>query len=270
MQKRFNCLLVVLFLFVGTRLYAQHDKLAGVFSITACPAENCENSINFSWATDTTIKRAVVEIAPASDKEWKKSVFHIFDGTLCTTFDNVYSKSANGENFYENVVINKYNATVGKLKRDTRYKYRIYPAWKYGGSDVLEIGQMRGKYHSSVRYFKTAGAKEWEACIISDFHVYSPLYGRTKSAMDMISVVENFAFDGKSEKASFPLDWILHLGDITAWGGSYSFWQNMYKEMPFRNYMWAGVNGNHDNMTRGYDRTTNEFFRDAAAYPMNG
>jgi hypothetical protein len=44
----------------------------------------------------------------------------------------------------------------------------------------------------------------------------------------------------------------------------------MYNEKPFEDYMWAGVNGNHDNMTRGYHRTTNEFFRDAAAYPHNG
>ncbi|MBR4882574.1 MAG: metallophosphoesterase, partial [Bacteroidales bacterium] len=114
---------------------------------------------------------------------------------------------------------------------------------------------------STTHYFKTGGTKEWSACIISDFHVYSPLYGRTKAAMEMIETIK---------KAEPGFDFILHLGDITAWGGSYSFWQNLYTEKPFEDYMWAGVNGNHDNMTRGYHRTTNEFFRDAAAYPHNG
>lgn len=269
----------------GSKIYAQHDVLAGVFSVTACPAENCENAMNFSWATDTAIKSAVLEIAPFSDKEWKKSVAYSFGGVLNTTFDGVHSKGLRGENFYESVVINKYNATVSGLEKDTRYKYRIYPVMAGMTDSGISVsnGDHKGKKyngHSSVRCFKTSGAKEWEACIISDFHVYSPLYARTEAAMDMIGVVENYALkDGgkckkvtnrKLEEAWMPLDWILHLGDITAWGGSYSFWKNLYKEQPFKKYMWAGVNGNHDNMTRGYDRTTNEFFRDAAAYPMNG
>jgi hypothetical protein len=79
--------------------------------------------------------------------------------------------------------------------------------------------------------------------------------------MEMISTVEKYGQ---------PIDWILHLGDITAWGGCYSFWQSLYTEKPFHNYMWAGVNGNHDNMTRTNKGNTNKFFRDAAAYPLNG
>lgn len=213
------------------------------YTITTSPAETNETQMNFSWATDTTITEATLEVTKVNDKGWKKSVTQTFKGVLCTTFDSVYSKTHDGKDFYEDVVINKYNATVTGLVPDTRYKYRVIT------TDT-----------SSVHYFHTAGAKNWEACIISDFHVYSPLYGRTQSAMDMIATVENYK----------PFDWILHLGDITAWGGSYTFWKDLYKEASFHKYMWAGVNGNHDNMTRGYFRTTNEFFRDAAAYPRNG
>lgn len=267
MRRIFIFLLVAASILYAATSYAQHDKLAGIFSVTTCPAENCENNMNFSWAADTSVKGAVIEIAKLSDNEWKRVRSYTFGGGLCTTFDSVYSKGPKGENFYENVVINKFNATVSGLKGNTRYKYRIYPL-----SDKIE----RGRYHSTVRYFQTSGAKEWEACIISDFHVYSPLYARTKAAMEMIGVVEKFSAEGKSSGAEAKsttegaFDWILHLGDITAWGGSYSFWKNLYTEQPFKKYMWAGVNGNHDNMTRGYDRTTNEFFRDAAAYPHNG
>ncbi len=108
--------MVAVSLFCTATAYAQHDKLAGIFSVTTCPAENCENAINISWATDTSVKRAVVEITPAGDSEWKKSSFHLFEGRLCTTFDSVYSKGPKGENFYEDAVINKYNASIAGLK----------------------------------------------------------------------------------------------------------------------------------------------------------
>ena len=63
---------------------------------------------------------------------------------------------------------------------------------------------------------------------------------------------------------------VLHVGDIIAWGGSYSFWRNLYANRPFEKYVWAGVNGNHDNMSRGYAHQSNEFFRHANNNPQNG
>lgn len=216
-----------------------------IFSITTSPAQDTRNGMNFSWATCKDTKGAILEITTLKDKKWKKAAGKMIEGVYCTIYDSIYSKAANGENFYENVKINKYNASIGGLKKNTSYKYRII-----AGGDT-----------SRVHSFRTSGAKEWNACIISDFHAYSPLYGRTKAAMDMISTAGKF---------QNPFEWILHLGDITAWGGSYSFWKNLYEEKPFADYMWAGVNGNHDNMTRTNKGNTNRFFRDAAAYPLNG
>ncbi len=215
------------------------------FSITASPAENTRSGMNISWATGKGISSAMVEVASEKDSRWYNSTVKTVTGKYCTTYDSLYSKKPDGSNFYEDVKINKYNAHIGGLKRNTLYKYRI----------ITETDT------SDVHYFRTSGRKKWEACIISDFHAYAPLYNRTKSAMEMITAVEEH---GKA------VDWILHLGDITAWGGCYSFWQNLYTEKPFCNYMWAGVNGNHDNMTRTNKGNTNKFFRDAAAYPLNG
>ena len=237
MKKLFSiCIMVALY----SATFAQN----GAFSITASPAENTRNGMNISWATGKGTTSAMVEVAPAKDSNWKKSTVKTLNGEYCATYDNQYSKKPDGKNFYEDVKINKYNAHITGLKRNTMYKYRIITE-----SDT-----------SSVHYFKTSG-KNWEACIISDFHAYAPLYHRTKSAMDMIGTVEKYGQ---------PIDWVLHLGDITAWGGCYSFWQSLYTEKPFHNYMWAGVNGNHDNMTRTNKGNTNKFFRDAAAYPLNG
>jgi len=43
----------------------------------------------------------------------------------------------------------------------------------------------------------------------------------------------------------------------------------LYRQQPFRDYMWASLNGNHDNMTRRY-QLTNDFFRNVTANPDNG
>lgn len=215
-----------------------------IFSITASPAEDTRTGMNISWGTATEIPTARLEVTTVKDKLWRKSTQQVVEGKRCTTYDSVYSKRPDGSDFYEEVIFNKYNAAVTGLKKNTAYKYRII------AQDTTE-----------TRYFHTSGSREWSACIISDFHAYAPLYGRTQAAMDMIGVIESY---------SQPFEWVLHVGDVTAWGGSYSFWRELYKEEPFKKYMWAGVNGNHDNMTRGYKRTTNEFFRDAAAYPGNG
>ncbi len=228
--------------------YSQERGCEPVYTVTASPAENTAGAMGVTWATDTLTSWCTIDVAKCDDAGWKRMKSYRVEGQLCNTFHGVYSKSADGQNIYEDALFNKYRVTLEGLKSNTRYKYRIR----------LKDG---AEYISEERHFCTSPEKgEWEACIISDFHVYAPLYARTESAMKMIGTVENYA----------PFDWVLHLGDITAWGGSYSFWRELYNEKPFKEYMWAGVNGNHDNMSRGYIKNTNEYFRDAAAYPMNG
>jgi hypothetical protein len=97
--------------------------------------------------------------------------------------------------------------------------------------------------------------------IISDMHVYAPLPNRQNVAMQMIQQLE------KQNKK--PLDMMLDVGDISAWGGSYSFWPTLYADSTFRKYVWAGVNGNHDNMTR-LNAQSNKFFRNVNNNPING
>lgn len=234
-------LFTILFILCAGFSHAQ-DK---IFSVVTSPAENTSEQMNISWGTVTDIKSAVVEFTPVKDKNWKKSVKKEFEGVLCNTYNGIISRDSKGKKYYQDLVFNKYNANIVGLKSKTQYKYR-----------VIADGDT-----SVVHYFKTSGAKQWSACIIADYHAYAPLYNRTKSAMDMIGTV------GKYEQ---PFEWVLHLGDITAWGGSYNFWEQMYKEPNFVNYMWAGVNGNHDNMDGTNKKNTNKFYRDAAAYPYNG
>ena len=44
---------------------------------------------------------------------------------LCTVFDGVYSKKADGTDFYEDAVFLKYEAALKDLKPRREYQYRI-------------------------------------------------------------------------------------------------------------------------------------------------
>lgn len=213
-----------------------------IFSIVTCPGANTEKQINVSWGAEN--KGSYLVYTKKSDKNWHKQTKIEPEERRCTTYDTIYSKTATNENFYEHVQFVKCDASLCNLTADTEYMYKI----------------LDDDTQSAIHYFKTSGAKKWSACIISDFHTYTPIPARLEAAMNMIDTI--VAFDPG-------IDWILHLGDICAWGGSYSFWQKLYDEPYFQKYLWAGVNGNHDNMTRKY-RLTNEFFRDANFYPRNG
>ena len=218
-----------------------------IHSISTCPGEDCSNEMIISWGADTSVQSWLLW-SKASDKGWKRAKRENPIWYRTEIYNGKSSKRANNENFFEDVIFNKCRVKLSGLEPNTTYKYMIV-------SSPAGRGTSTGTYT-----FKTAGAKEWSACIISDFHNYSPIPGRLEAADKMI---------GKIKEYDPSMDWVLHLGDICAWGGSYSFWKNLYGMQWFRDYMWAGVNGNHDNMSRKYE-LTNEYFRNSAAYPLNG
>ena len=226
------------------------------YSITTCPGEDTRYQMNISWAVDTIVKRSSLLYTTTKDKQWKKATIFRPDTHFCDLFDNKYSKLANGDNFYEEAKFIKCNAELKNLKANTNYMYKIINDSCSNAGDKL----LPGRFESDIHYFKTSGSRKWSACIISDFHSYPPLPERTNAAMKMIKEVKKY--DDK-------ISWILHLGDICAWGGSYSFWKELYNNEYFKEYMWAGVNGNHDNMSRKYE-LSNNYFRFANFYPSNG
>ena len=232
---------------------AQQAKVGQqVHSISTCPGEDCSNEMIISWGADTSVQSWLLW-SKASDKGWRRAKRENPIWYRTEIYNGKSSKRANNENFFEEVIFNKCRVKLSGLEPNTTYKYMIVssPAGRVTNAGDASTGAYT---------FKTAGAKEWSACIISDFHNYSPIPGRLEAADKMI---------GKIKEYDPSMDWVLHLGDICAWGGSYSFWKNLYGMQWFRDYMWAGVNGNHDNMSRKYE-LTNEYFRNSAAYPLNG
>lgn len=222
-----------------------------VYSVTTCPSEDASTGMRISWAADTDVTNTFVLITKEDAQNWRKAlVVKPEQMELCETFDNAYSVLEDGTDIYEDAKFLKCGASIDNLKPDTQYKYVIC-----AGKNAKKCRQL-----STVHHFKTAGASEWSACIISDIHTYLPNKVRLESAMDMIGTVKEY---------DPSLDWVLHLGDLTAWGSSYSFWKKMYQEQPFEDWMWAGCVGNHDFTTR-QNKFNNHFFRDTDYYPRNG
>lgn len=236
---------------------AAQEAPESVYCVTACPSEDISRSMNISWAADTTVRDSYVLFTEKSDRKWRKAR-KVMPGQkeLCTVFDSIYSRNPAGEDIYEDARFIKCGASISGLRPDTEYKYIICRIARGGGERVR-------RRHSALcgeHRFKTAGDEEWSCCIISDFHSYTPLARRLDSGMNMLETVKKYDPE---------MDWVLHAGDVCAWGGSYSFWKALYEREQFSDFFWAGVNGNHDNMSRKYE-LTNEYFKNASYYPRNG
>ena len=210
------------------------------------PGTDATTSVSVNWHSDLDGPDTYCFFTTADDTDWSEAQRVEPAREECDVYDNMYSKTPSGADFYESARFIRNVAAIESLRPGTRYMYRL------GEKDEGEI-----------RYFSTLPDDgTWTAAIISDFHSYTPLPERKKAAMSML--------DKLKEINGGEFDMILHLGDITAWGGSYSFWRALYDDPYFRNYMWAGVNGNHDDMDRTSKFNGNQFFRNANANPING
>ena len=240
MRKSFATLLILLSYCAA--IFAQES----IYSIITNPGADCTKQMRVSWATDSCVTGSYLMLTEEADANWAKAKKFVPEQEfLCRDYYGVPSKAPNNDDIVETPVFNKCGVTLNRLKKSTKYKYRI----------MSPSGEQ-----SDVHHFATAGKKEWKACIISDFHSYTPLPNRLKCATGMIDTLSSHAGS---------IDWVLCLGDVTAWGGSYSFWKELYTKPVFSNYLWAGLIGNHDNMTRKSVFTHN-FFLNTSYYPTNG
>lgn len=227
------------------------------FSVNTCPGENSSTQMNASWGVKENTEYCILYLI-----ENKQIVSRIrleaSKASKCYVYDGIYSKKANGENFYESARFLKYGYTFSSLSPNTKYSYIITSYWTDPQGETKSA-------RSALYNFTTAGSDNWNACVISDFHSYPPIPGRLTSAMNMVGTVSSYS----KQLDNRDIDWVLQLGDVVAWGGSWSFWNIMYHQAPFKNYMWAGLNGNHDNMTREYGES-NLYFKCSTANPSNG
>lgn len=246
-MKRKAFLLAVAFLASSVWLaYTQNKpKTYDAYTVIANLGENASKEMQIGWHTDLGSGDSFCTYTKRSDTKWAKARTVKASQELCTVFDSIYSKKATGEDYYEDARFLRNKVSLKGLQAGAEYMYKF-------SSDK----------NSEIRYFKTAPKSgKWSVGIISDFHAYPPLPKRQQTAMAMITTLE--------QKNGKDFDFILHIGDIIAWGGSYSFWKTLYAEPYFGKYAWAGVNGNHDNMSRK-NMQSNDFFRYTNNNPNNG
>lgn len=243
------------------------DKSA--FTIYTNPGEDCSTSMNISWATPPGTPW-MIEV---TDEEYNETYIYEYNGTplgvknnpdagpngepyefptlyRCETFNNIPSKLSDRSSVTEKHIFDKHGCVLYDLYPNTDYSYRI-----------VTLNDSTGQQEYSDTYrFRTAGDKYWKAAIVGDFHHYSPLWKRLDSVMGMLDVLDS---------VSGGFDWVLSPGDQCAYGGSYNFWTELSEQPNFKNYMWASVQGNHDNMAANKKKSDN-FFRDSHFFPTNG
>lgn len=216
------------------------------YTVIVNPAATASTAARINWHTDPEGGSSTCIYTERTDTLWADSRRATAPGELITAFDSLMSKRPDGEDCVERVKFMRHTAELNGLRPATEYMYRL--------SD---------KPDAPTGYFKTAPEKgAWTAALISDFHAYTPLPGRVEAAMAMLDTLESV--NGRD------FDLVLHVGDVCAWGGSYSFWRDLYSRPAFARYMWAGVNGNHDNMDRKSTRLSNDYFRYTNNNPLNG
>lgn len=230
------------------------------------PGEDCSTTMNISWATPPGTKW-MIELTDETDGG---TFVYEYDETLldgaedseegepnqfpylyrCDTFNDIPSVLSDRTKVTEKHIFDKHGYELYDLEPDKLYSYRI-----------VTINDSTGEEEYSGTYrFRTAGADSWKAAVIGDFHHYSPLWKRLDAAMDMVEVLDSVAGG---------VDWVLSTGDQCAYGGSFNFWTELSEQPQFMDFMWASVQGNHDNMTSN-SKTSDNFFRDSHFFPNNG
>ncbi len=207
--------------------------------IIANPGIDCKKEINISWHTGLDNKGSYLEYREIGEKDWKK-VFPTISKVDC--FNNVYSVDKNRNDIREEVIFLHCKVYLKNLKVNTNYEYRI---------DSSE----------ERHYFKTSPKDEFSFIWISDFHSYPPAFNRLENASNMIDKISL-----KHQNADF----VFCSGDSIAWGGSYSFWKEFYNIPSIKKYMWANTLGNHDYMSRAYEKNTSDYFKEVNNFPKNG
>ena len=146
-----------------------------VYTVIVNPGENASKSVRLNWHSDIDNDATQCFYTDCSDIHWARAKKVAPQQEICEVFDSMYSKTPEGENFYERVRFIRNTAELKNLTPGTRYMYRI-------GNDLKD---------GETRYFHTAPQSgEWSAAIISDIHTYTPLPKRVEAAMTMLDTIE--------------------------------------------------------------------------------
>lgn len=209
--------------------------LSSVGMVTAGPGENASTSMVISWHSPTQ----------GSSLEYTDANGDAFTNTKANADCNEALSTAK---WADTATHYRCKVTLEGLTPNATYKYRIND-----GSDN----------YSDEATFRTAGTDTtFQFMWLSDLHT-------GKYGDNYIATVGKL-IDFANEKEGVDVDFCLFTGDMVNKGQIYKHWNNWSESKLMNDMTYAFVCGNHDYYPYGTkDRTTNEYFKDFAAYPAN-
>lgn len=241
--------------FNGVGVYAASTN---VHHIVTNPSEDCSTAMNIGFLANTGYTGCYVQYTTADDTSWanaktESGSYKTYGASESTNpFYNKYAKDDAGTNIYQTPTFLDYSVTLSGLTPDTSYIYRIYD----------------GSAYSNTYSFKTAATSgEWSFVVTGDFHEYYANYGAKRAANATKAI--NAAISLANQKNYPAVEHIVGVGDIVAWGVDYNQWQNVYNQSWIKNYSFANTIGNHDDMDRS-GNSSSEYNAIMNNYPLNG
>lgn len=238
---------------VGVKTSAATSNIA---MIVTNPAQDPTTAMNINFHAATGYTGCYVQYTTADDASWANAKtqtgsYVAYGADSSNPFYNKYAKDDAGNNIYQTPTFLDYSVTLSGLTPGTNYMFRI--------SD--------GTNFTDTYKFKTAGADEWSFVVTGDFHEYYKNYGGARAANATRAV--NAAVSLASQVGAPAVEHIVGIGDIVAWGVDYGQWQNVYDQSWIKNYSFANTIGNHDDMDRSAN-SSSEYNRICNNYPLNG
>lgn len=227
--------------------------------IVTNPGEIASTQMNVGFHAPLSYTNCYVQYTTVDDSSWAKAKTN--KGTYksygaSSSSNPFYGKSAkndSGSDITQSMTFLDYNVNLTGLTPDTQYMYRIYD----------------GSAYSDTYYFKTAAndGSNWSFLVTGDFHEYYKNYGVYRAAQATKAINAGISLAG--QLGWKPVEHVVSVGDIVAWGVDYGQWQNVLNQPWIKNYSFANAIGNHDDM----DRSSNS----SSAYnsivfnnPLNG
>ena len=239
-MKRISLLLALIIMAVSCMMtfggVIANAASSNIAMISTNPGEDSSTSMNVGFHATLGYTSCKVQYTTQDDTSWSKAKWQT--GTYETYGANSSSnpfygkstKSNTGSTITQTPTFLDYSVTLSGLTPNTKYMYRIYD----------------GSAYSDTYKFKTAGAESWSFVVTGDFHQYYDGYGVNRVGNGTKAV--NAAISLASQLNEPEVGQIVSIGDVVAWGYTYTQWQSVLNQPYMKEYPYINANGNHDGM----------------------
>ncbi len=228
--------------------------------IVTNPGEIASTQMNVGFHAPLSYTNCYVQYTTVDDSSWanaktNKGTYKSYGASSSSNpFYGEAAKDDAGNNITQSMTFLDYNVNLTGLTPNTQYMYRIYD----------------GSAYSDTYYFKTAAndGSNWSFLVTGDFHEYYKNYGVYRAAQATKAINAGISLAG--QLGWKPVEHIVSVGDIVAWGVDYGQWQNVLNQPWIKNYSFANCIGNHDDMNKAGTSSSSAYNSVIFNHPLNG